>query len=310
MPLKIVQLNAENLFLLTTTKENSSTDIPLSPKAVDKTSELARAILDMDPDVVLLCEVGGKDSLDLFNGAYLKDQYFSTLITGNSDRGIELGYLVKKNLGLKIQHFTHKKREIGRNADDEAIYFSRDLGELRLYAKNAKENEAPKLIILHSHLKSKWDRTGLDPLGKKQRKMETAAMVDVFLTHKKNFPQTPTLITGDLNGIALRHGGEEEFQDIFQKTELSDILEVLNLPENLRTTFIHFEKDAPATPQQLDYIFLPPELVSLVDKENSGIYHYKDTQNLPLALPKNSFERYLLPSDHYPVVLTLKNFRL
>lgn len=309
MSLKIVQLNAENLFLLTTSKENSSTDIPLSPKAQDKTAELARAILDMNPDIILLCEVGGKESLDLFNGVYLADQYFSTLITGNSDRGIELGYLIKKNLGLRIQHFTHKKRVIGQNSDGESIYFSRDLGELRLYNKNSKDDEAPKLIILHSHLKSKWDRTGLDPLGKKQRKMETAAMVDVFLTHKKNFPNTPTLITGDLNGIAFRYGGEEEFQDIFQKTELSDILEVLNLPENLRTTFIHFEKDAPPIPQQLDYIFLPPELVSLVDKENSGIYHYKDTQNIPLAWPKNSFERYLLPSDHYPVVLTLKNFR-
>lgn len=308
MSLKIVQLNAENLFLLTTSKENSSTDIPLSPKAADKTTELARAVLDMNADIILLCEVGGKDSLDLFNGAYLKDLYFSTLITGNSDRGIELGYLIKKNLGIKIQHFTHKKRIIGKGPDDEALYFSRDLGELRIYAKNAKDTDPPKLIILHSHLKSKWDRTGLDPLGKKQRKLETDAMVEVYLTHKKNFPHTPTLITGDLNGIALRNGGEEEFSSIFAKTDLVEVLEALNLPENLRTTFIHFEKDSPPIPQQLDYIFLPPELVDSIDKENSGIYLYKDQENRPLALPKNSFERYLLPSDHYPVVLTLKNF--
>lgn len=308
MSLKIVQLNAENLFLLTTSKENSSTDIPLSPKAVDKTTELARAVLDMNADIILLCEVGGKDSLDLFNGAYLKDLYFTTLITGNSDRGIELGYLIKKNLGIKIQHFTHKKRIIGKSPDEEALYFSRDLGELRIYAKNAKETDPPKLIILHSHLKSKWDRTGLDPLGKKQRKLETDAMVEVYLTHKKNFPKTPTLITGDLNGIALRNGGEEEFSSIFSKTDLVDVLEALNLPENLRTTFIHFEKDSPPIPQQLDYIFLPPELLDSIDKENSGIYLYKDQENRPLALPKNSFERYLLPSDHYPVVLTLKNF--
>lgn len=303
-----MQLNAENLFLLNTTKENSSTDIPLSPKTTDKTQDLARAILELDPDIILLCEVGGKESLDLFNGVYLKDNYFTTLISGNSDRGIELGYLIKKNLGLKVQHFTHKNRVISHGTDGCPIYFSRDLGELRFFSKDHKNSDHPRLIILHSHLKSKWDRTGLDPLGKNQRKLEVNAMVEVYLNHRQNFPQTPTLITGDLNGVANLKLGEEEFSEIFQKTDLIDVLELLNIPENLRTTFIHFEKDRPPIPQQLDYIFLPKKLSEFVDKENSGIYLYKDQQGLPLALPQSSFERYLLPSDHYPVVLTLKTF--
>lgn len=305
-----MQLNAENLFLLATSKENSSTDSPLSPKTIDKTTDLARALLDIDPDIVLLCEVGGKDSLDLFNSVYLNDLYFTTLIKGNSDRGIELGYLIKKKLGVKIQHFTHKKRVIGKTINDEPIFFSRDLGELRIFSKIAQDDEAPKLIILHSHLKSKWDRTGLDPLGKKQRKLEVNAIVEVFLTHAQNYPSTPTIIAGDLNGVAHRNAGEEEFITIFEKTELLEILEILDIPKNLRTSFIHFEKDSAPLPQQLDYIFLPPTLVPFLDKENSGIYLYKDDQNRPIATPKSSFERYLLPSDHYPIVIALKNIQL
>ncbi len=310
MSLKIVQLNAENLFLLATTKENSSTDIPLSPKTLDKTTDLARAILEINADIVLLCEVGGKESLDLFNGKYLNDHYFTSLIKGNSDRGIELGYLIKKNLGLKIQHFTHKKKKIGLNQNGEPIFFSRDLAELRLISKDDPESNNPKLIILHSHLKSKWDRSGLDPLGKKQRKLEVDAMVETYLTHKSNHPNTPCLITGDLNGVAKRSGGEDEFCQIFNQTDLFDILEVIDLPENLRTTFIHFEKDSPALPQQLDYIFIPKALIPHVDKENSGIYQYLDDEKRPKPHPQNSFERYLLPSDHYPVVLSLKNFNI
>ncbi|MCK6594000.1 MAG: hypothetical protein L6Q33_02285 [Bacteriovoracaceae bacterium] len=307
MSVKIVQLNTENLFLLATTKENSSTDIPLSPKSSDKTTELAWAIKDMDPDILLLCEVGGRESLDLFNGAYLGDQYISTLIKGNSDRGIELGYLIHKRLNLKVQHFTHKKRVIGTTPDGESLYFSRDLGELRFFDKSDGDNKNPKLIILHSHLKSKWDRTGLDPLGKKQRTLEVEAIVQVFLNLQTNFPQTPIIVAGDLNGLAHRFNGEEEFQSIFSKTELQDVLEFLNLPENLRTTFVHFEKDTPPIGQQLDYVFFSPQLAAFINKENSGIYRFKNPDGSPRPTPQSTFERYALPSDHYPVVLTLNS---
>jgi len=307
MSVKIVQLNTENLFLLATSKENSSTDIPLSPKSNDKTTELAYAIKDMDPDILLLCEVGGRESLDLFNGAYLGDQYISTLIKGNSDRGIELGYLIHKRLNLKVQHFTHKNRKIGHSPDGEPLYFSRDLGELRFFDKADVENQKPKLVILHSHLKSKWDRTGLDPLGKKQRTLEVEGIIQVYQNLKTNFPKTPVIVAGDLNGLAHKENGEEEFQGLFTKTELLDVLEHLNLPQNLRTTFVHFEKDSPPIEQQLDYIFFSPELINSVDKENSGIYRFKNPDGTPRPTPQSTFERYALPSDHYPVVLTLNS---
>ena len=279
--LKIVQINSENLFLLGTTAINSSTDNPLSPKSVDKTQDLANALLDIDADIICLCEVGGKESLDLFNGVYLKNQCLSTLITGNSDRGIELGYLIKKNLGIKLQHFTHKKRTIGVNPLGETATFSRDLGELRFFCKSSPEK--PFLTILHSHLKSKWDRTGLDPLGKKQRGLEVQAMIDVYKNLLQNFPDCPVIIAGDLNGLADKENGEDEFRPFFNQTDLRDILDVIELPLEKRVTFVHFERDSAPIPQQLDYIFVPHSLHSLIDHENSGIYHYKDSQGKPLS---------------------------
>ncbi len=306
-PLKIAHINTENLFLLYTDYKNSSTDTNLPPKDTDKTSELARAILDIDADILCLTEVGGLDSLDLFNEHYLQKKYSPSLIPGNSDRGIELGYLVKKDLPFLVGHLTHKNRVIAKSTNGDDIFFSRDLGELRFFDKSDGKKENPKLIILHSHLKSKWDRTGLDPLGKKQRRFEVEAIIQVYLELGVKYPSTKILVSGDLNGTAAKDICEDEFKAIYEKTKLADLMDALDIPVGERATFVHFERDSGPLPQQIDYIFLPSELIPFIDKENSGIYQYKTKDGNPIPHPQTTFERYALPSDHYPVVLTLKS---
>src|SRR5690349_12400091 len=107
--LRLIEFNVENLFIyldhyqgqdLTKVTERewrsfSASTIPNKPIA--HVRELARAIKDLNPDILMLCEVGGTESLANFSKHFLNDEYAPYLIEGNSDRGIDLGYLVKRS---------------------------------------------------------------------------------------------------------------------------------------------------------------------------------------------------------------------
>lgn len=237
----------------------------------------------------MLCEVGGLESLDMFNSLYLNNLFIPFLIPGNSDRGIEIGFLIKKSFNCSYQYISHKEKN-----------FSRDVAELRVFKNNNLE-----LIILLVHLKSKWDREGNDPNGFLKRSNEIKELLNIYQTIQNEFPNCPIIIAGDLNGIAQKNNCEREFREIYKQTSLLDILDLLNLSEQERTTFVHFTKDGQPENCQIDYIFLPELLQNKIIKEDSGIYRYLDQHGIPLSLPQNPFERYALPSDHYPLVLTL-----
>jgi hypothetical protein len=108
-----------------------------------------------------------------------------------------------------------------------------------------------------------------------------------------------------MNGNAQKDRHEPEFDDLYQLSDLLDIMEVTNGPHEERQSFFYFGKDNQREAYQLDYIFLPPELHPLVKKEDSGIYLFRDERGIPLSYPQESYQRYALPSDHYPVVATL-----
>jgi hypothetical protein len=50
---------------------------------------------------------------------------------------------------------------------------------------------------------------------------------------------------------------------------------------------------------------LSPELKDKVQKDKSSTYHYRSFFDIPHPLPRTVSERYQMPSDHYPLVLTL-----
>lgn len=277
--MKLAQFNLENFFLLETKDQKPS----------EKVQWIANIINEISPDILMFCEAGGCESIDLFNSKYLNDFYTPYLIPGNSDRGIEIGYIVRKNLPFTFHHISHKEKG-----------FSRDVSELRIYKNNKIE-----LITLLVHLKSKWDREGNDPLGFTKRSQEISTLLEIYNNLSIQFPNCPIIISGDFNGVAQRDNCEREFRDIYKKTALLDVLEILNVPPEDRISYVHFAKDGKSECFQLDYIFLPLTLQDKIKKEESGIYLFKDPFGATLSIPKNSFERYALPSDHYPLVLSL-----
>jgi endonuclease/exonuclease/phosphatase family metal-dependent hydrolase len=286
-------------------------------KPQEKIEWIARTISEIDADITMLCEMGGLDSLDLFNTKYLNSQYYTSLLKGNSDRGIEMGYLIKKNVTYDYQHLSHANSSIEFNyafeiEENKKILpglelphpphkFSRDISELRLQ----KDNNVVMIILL-VHLKSKWDRDGVDWLGKERRKAELKALVKTYNRLRTEFDfKVPVVIAGDLNGIAQKGIQETEFDDLYGFTDLEDVLEVISEPYERRLSFFHFGKENNREASQLDYIFLPKELHPFVKKEESGIYLFRDSHGVPLPYPKESYQRYALPSDHYPIVASL-----
>lgn len=332
--LRLVEFNVENLFLyldhfkgqdLASISENEwqkLTSSVVGNKPLEHVRALARAVRDMNPDILMMCEVGGVESLANFSRLFLGDEYAVHLIEGNSDRGIDLGYLVRKSLPFKYDLFSHKNRTIDflypheiqsqetgygslRSARLSSHKFSRDVLELRIY-----ENEdEPVAIILLVHLKSQLDRTHIDPGGRDRRRAELEKLVTIYGELDVEFGgRVPIMLTGDFNGRAGEGSTDVEFEGLYKRTKLRDALAWAGVPEDERFTHMQLSasRNRVGSNKQLDYIFVPPSLGARVSREDTWVYRYKDEHGMTMLVPRNLNEKRLLASDHYPVILTLE----
>lgn len=329
---KVVQLNAENLFLFlndTTDRDwrkvsekdwqrMSTATVP--NKSLVKTLWLAESVLDMDADIVCMNEVGGQESLENFAKLFLKGRYVPYLLEGNSDRGIDVGFLVHKEFLARLELRTHKDRPLDflypheRDSNEyfqgeaperqlKTHYFSRDCAELRIF----KEGQAtPALIILCVHLKSKLDPEGIDPEGKQRREAELKTLMKIYRELRAEFtPSTKIIIAGDFNGCAKRATLSEEFAEL-AKTDLESVIDIMGLDDNAAATQLQFHRGGGVSCLQIDFIFISPDLKS--ELAGAEVFRYRSDLKIALPIPKTLDQRTYLPSDHYPVLATFKNF--
>lgn len=333
---KVAQLNAENLFLFLIDQTErdwkkmnekewqklSNATVP--NKSLAKTLWLAETVLDMDADIVCLNEVGGLESLHNFAKLFLGGRYIPHLIEGNSDRGIDIGFLIHKDFAQKVELRTHKDRplqflyphERETNLYFEGLaperqmkshYFSRDCAELRIFAG---DKNVPSLIILLVHLKSKLDPDGIDPEGRERRRAEVNMLMEIYREIRGEFtPSVPVLIAGDFNGSARKNGQGEEFAEL-AKTDLESVIDIVGHDGDLAATQIQFSRNGQINGLQIDFIFISPELKPHLIHEGVEVYRYRSDLKVPLPIPKTLEQRTYLPSDHYPVVATFNNFLL
>lgn len=319
---RIAQLNAENLFLflddsadrdwrkMTEKEWQKLSKASVPNKSLLKTLWLADSLLAIDADLIFLCEVGGEESIKNFAHHFLKDAYTPHLIEGNSDRGIDIGYLVKKDFPYKVELRSYKDRPLKFHYphEDEATrrthYFSRDCAELRVY----KEGSAtPALVCLSVHLKSKLDPEGIDPEGKDRRAAELASLVEIYKEIRSEPGQPPVLVAGDFNGCARRANIAPEFQALVS-TDLESMQDILERDGPDAATQLQFNRSAQIQWLQIDYIFMSPELKTHLIPNGCEVFRYRSELNVALPLPTTLDQRLNLPSDHYPVVATFTNF--
>ena len=320
--LRLVQFNVENLFLFLDLyqgqdltkiteaewKELSSSTTPNKP--LSKVWQLSRVIEDIQPDILMLNEVGGTESLENFNTHFLKSRYTVHLKEGNSHRGIDVGYLVRADLEDKVILLSHRDRplhflyphETQTPAGGKSHYFSRDVAELRLFRPG---KSTPHLVIMLSHLKSKLDPGGIDPEGRLRRNAEIRTFIELYNELRREIPaDVPVVVSGDFNGIASKHNTEPEFSQLHEKTDLVESLEVKGVPLEERFTQTQITPLGQQVFMQLDYIFVSPSLKSRIHQ--AYVYYFKNELGHRAAWPRSLEERSLLPSDHYPVVVDLQ----
>lgn len=322
--MKIAAFNVENLFFFTDKfpKEffaNKAYLETISQEQWDKYSvsknrnkplfkmyALAGAIRDLDADLYLLTEVGGPKSIKNFCQYFLDNEYHFELIEGNSDRGIDLCYLFKKDFknSFKVDYKlkSHKNRPLDLTipGKKKKALFSRDVLQLDLISNAGVIFLKIFLVHLKSYIS---DKELNDPNGRKRRKAELDKLVEIY--NEESTDTCPVIIGGDFNGAAGRVETGQEFLSIYKKTKLEDILEILNLPHSERFTYSYFNKQNNVFRNQLDYLFIPKDLWAKVDHENSGIYHFKDEAGNVWPHPRRASEKFQQPSDHYPLYITL-----
>lgn len=326
---KIFLLNAENLFLLfdqeiteaDLTKTESawkqlSTSV-FENKSLRKCKLLAQTIKEEDPDLVLLSEVGGEESLKNFNRLFLDSEYRVALIEGNSDRSIDVGFLIHKRLSCHFDVHTnkerlinflypHEKQSLATGTGSEKIpvshKFSRDVAELHLFRHDRNK---PFCIALLTHLKSPLDPEHIDPNGIERREAELKALVEIYNELKAKHPKVPILVSGDFNGNASSNNTDREFVSIYQQTKLQDVLELAGVPQTDRNTFYHVRAPNRAEGRQIDFAFMSQDDKHILKTETVRVIRFKnELGERPLA-PANLDEKLNQPSDHYPIVFEI-----
>lgn len=307
--LRICVYNLQNLFIFLRPDFNFHENLnedqwqakksSLNPnKQLRKLFKLKTVFEDIDADVWLLTEVGGRESIKNFNTLFLEKKYLIYHMPSNSDRGIDLCYLVKKSLPHEAELNTNITHQLNFKYDDsnKNELLSRDVLELDLTLNNDI-----KINFFLVHLKSLLDKNYKDYLGFKRRKAEVELLVKLYLA-KRN-PGIPLLIGGDFNSIAGRQDTTQEFIPIYKKTDLEDVLQLRGIPKNERYTHIHFSPGNRAIFHQLDYLFIDKKYQPCL--QEAQVYRYKSQAQKELPPPSRHYERFSLPSDHYPVYANL-----
>lgn len=335
LDLKIMLLNAENLFLLSDQQltiehtaleeqkwQKLSTSI-YDNKPLYKLRQLTKVIADENPDIIMLAEVGGFESLSNFNKLFLQENYSCVLTEGNSNRHIDIGYLVKKNLGFYFDLISNKNRPINylypherESLDKEtntgsklsSHKFSRDVSELHLF-KN--DREKPFLVFMLAHLKSRLDPDNVDPNGSERRNAEARTLIEIYNElESKHQNRIPIVVAGDFNGNASAKNTDPEFTQLYQNTKLSDVLEIAQIPQENRYTYYQVGRNSNGDGRQIDFVFLSPKAAQFLDSKTVNVYRYKDPRGLPMDPPSSMDAKLQLPSDHYPIILQLKNIQI
>ncbi|QDK38375.1 hypothetical protein DOE51_12695 [Bdellovibrio sp. NC01] len=331
--LKFCLLNAENLFLLfdgeptpellklSETQWQRTSISVYENKSLKKCRDIAKCLIDINADIIMLCEVGGLESLKNFNKLFMNEAYSPVLVEGNSDRNIDVGFLIRKNHPYYYDVLSNKSRPINYLYPHErqslehgyqvkggkvttSHKFSRDVAELRLFMN---DKEKPFMIILLTHLKSRLDPERIDPNGFERRQAELRTLLEIYKELEAVHPNVPIMIAGDFNGNASITGTDEEFKEIYTTTKLQDVFEVAQLPAEKRATFYQVKNNTRTEGRQIDFTFMSPLMAQYLKAQSALAYRYKDEFGMEHSIPHNMEAKLRLPSDHYPIVFEIEN---
>lgn len=306
--IKVLQYNVENLFMSVGKHEllptNASfkrvTDAEVKPEW--QLEGVATPMLEFKPDLMILEEVESIDALTQFNSDYLSGAYRPLLVKGNDERGINIGFYVKKDLPLDITMESHKDMTwTDPTTRQVQKLFSRDVPAVMV--RREGEVGTPLLIVLGNHAKSKRDRNG-DPLSEKLRSAQYQAIgqiIDGYIA--KYGKDVPIMIAGDFNTDVRNSPSVKPVRD-----RMVDAFDLKGLTGLARVTHTFHPNGGQAEYNQIDAVFVSPSLSKSIT--TASVYRYKDQSGREKPLPKTYDERGKNPSDHFPVMVTVSTEKI
>lgn len=268
-------------------------------KAEHHRQGIASVILDNNLDVVVLQEVENEAALKAFTEQYLNDLYEPLISHGNDARGIQVAYLIKKDLPFQIELLSHaKSMAVDPVSGATKPIFSRDLPALKIWSEGQNPSrEDPILILFGTHFKSKRNRPG-DIQSRLLRGTQVRAASEIIENEMKAHPSSFVMIAGDFNGDVRL---EAEFDPL--KRFLKDAFELQpHVPNDMdRVTHTYHPRDGATQFSQIDAFFVKNSEPSLI--KETFVYRYKDASGNTKPIPRSYDERRENPSDHFPVIL-------
>lgn len=272
-----------------------------TPRALQKdpvhTREIANIILREDLDIVVLQEVEGFYALKHFNINFLGNKYHELVMVGNDTRGIEIAFLIKKDLGLKYKLTTNK--HILSSGENPTPLFSRDLPILHIWPDKATGTDPPSLILMGNHLKSQRDRSG-DVKSVRFRTEQVEKIVEITQHYQNTFPTSPIILAGDFNAD-LRSGSE--FRGLFQDGLYKDAFDLGEkpLPSTSRITHTYHPHNGSTVYNQLDGFLVNGPAQTKV--KSAKVYRYLADDGTEKPIPLTYDQRDQNPSDHFPIIM-------
>jgi endonuclease/exonuclease/phosphatase family metal-dependent hydrolase len=236
-----------------------------------KLAGVAKALRELDGDVVLLQEVENMGILDdLVNHADLKDMGYETrhLLPGNDPRGINIGLLSRVPVD---DYISHKKDEFTRIDDPAYVYkFARDAVEIRMTYRGHKVG------IVGVHFKARINDE--DPNRRVAEAQQARAIADGLMASD---PSMYVFVVGDFNDTpgtdtytAVRNGPTSD-SPIFEHAMAS-------VPSADRYSYVYGSEK-----QLIDHMLASPNAGVRLDTDSAVILH-----NATAA------------SDHHPMAAT------
>lgn len=271
-------------------------------KDTEQIKGVAKVIKSENLDIIVLEEVEGARALEIFNEKYLENQYEVFVARGNDTRGIEIGFLVKKDLPFKIKLATNRNRQYQNNiTNKEESIFSRDLPALHFWKNSTNGSESPDFVILGNHLKSQRDRKD-DIKSRIFRTRQSQEIRTIVKEYETDYPGIPVLLAGDFN--ANIHV-ESEFKSLFKDNLMTDSFDLVQpvLSNESRITHTFHPRNGANHNTQLDGILVNNAGKKLIKR--AKVYRYLDKDGKEIPLPKTYQQREQNPSDHFPVIVEL-----
>lgn len=241
-------------------------------KPLHQVKGLSEIYKSENPDLLLLVEVGGYDSLKNLNEFFLNNEYSVFHAPSNSDRGIDVGFLLKKEFHNDAVFHSYTENILGNGEK-----FKRGVFELELNI-NSKN-----ITFLLTHLKSPLDPHKIDPDGKKQRTHEILELKNIYKKIREEKKHSKIFLCGDFNTVSE----SEEFSHL-RELGLKDALDFALYPPHSRATFMAPNGKTYAPLHQIDFV--------LGTSEDFTCFNHKETKLIPFPPSKSPL------SDHFPYI--------